>query len=86
MKSTLQFPAWQPIKTVPKGGVDGVPAFDLWVDRGYRNKRLTDCFWDNSEHQFVRRVHYLMDDRRRCTRYEPVKNPSHWMPLPEAPE
>jgi hypothetical protein len=72
---------WQPIETAPRDG----SFFDVtWAGETHRYLpvpyRMTDCYWDERMGGVVRKHGYPAS----TTWFSP--QPTHWMPLPDAPE
>lgn len=67
---------WQPIATAPKDGRD----VDLWAN----GARLASCWWfdgdDVSEPHWQQRYAEFPEGSFSIT-----AQPTHWMPIPEAP-
>lgn len=63
---------WQPIETAPKDQV--IDLFTSWFPNkaGFKGLRWADCYFHNGK--------WIC----KCGSKE-IKNPSHWMPLPEPP-
>lgn len=68
---------WMPIDTAPANGV--VDLFVPWIPNraGFKGFRYTDCY-RRDDGQWTSK-HFNSDNPRI------IANPSHWMPLPEAP-
>jgi hypothetical protein len=71
---------WQPIETAPR---DFVTTVDLWAG----GQRYADCFWGRptygpKEYAWCHEERYDSDGPVD----ELVRNPTHWMPLPEPPQ
>jgi hypothetical protein len=76
--------AWRPIETAPKDG----SYIDLWA----HGMRQTDCCWGLPQHCCGEAGRYCDDEWHGMdngwvdsTFNVMVENPTHWMPLPEAP-
>lgn len=78
---------WQPIETAPKDGT----VIDLWADQ----RRVTSCYWGLPAHCCGEMGSYCdsewhdLKDGWVDDMNEPLGeyrgNPTHWMPLPDAP-
>lgn len=67
--------AWQPIKTAPK---DGTTAVDLWFPK---SGRRTEWRWFKKGRFWGSNTVGRFNKIERCF----DEDPTHWMPLPEAP-
>ena len=71
---------WQPIETAPKDGT----RIDLWTKTwiaasdSFMWKRITDCRWSKGD--------ALTNTPARWSGCDPNRVPTHWMPIPAAPE
>lgn len=73
---------WQPIETAPK---DHVTSFDLWA----HGNRLTDCMWGRPTYSNSKELCWIQLNASYDSNGpvdEEVRNPTHWMPLPEPPK
>jgi len=66
---------WQSIATVPKDGTK----VDLW----YEGRRLTNMSWGVTSPMFPSGYWERENDQWWDAEYT---NPTHWMPIPDAPE
>lgn len=71
--------SWQPIETAQKDG----SFVDLWADEdcpdsNYYQGRVADCTFNAARGRF--------ESVSGWGQVFPVKNPTHWMPLPEPPK
>ena len=80
---------WQPIETAPKGSELGLgfvedfgPEIDLWAGKS----RYPNCCWSPHRKQFTMLVRYLTKKGHQKRSTMVIKNPTHWMPLPNPPE
>lgn len=81
-------PQWQPIETAPKDGT----VIDLWCDQ----RRITFCYWGLPSHSCGEAGRYCDSDWHDLEEgwvdgmNEPFSEyrgkPTHWMPLPAAPD
>jgi hypothetical protein len=63
---------WQPIDTAPDDGRD----VDLWAgDRRYADCHFHLCQW----------LYWSYESIDQEPSWREVKNPSHWMPIPDPP-
>lgn len=88
MKSKSQSPAWQPIESAPKDGTAILitsQGFHTLVDIGrYALPELRSKTEPSSEDWWVVRGKPFVG--ARGGQHRPGMVPTHWMPLPEAPE
>ncbi|NDV77236.1 DUF551 domain-containing protein [Burkholderia cenocepacia] len=79
-RTTPDREAWQPVETAPKGPSIQlwVPALGIFVDGPWRGR------WSYVANQWVLDTPFCEPDGRGVSVSE-IHNPTHWMPLPPAP-
>jgi len=75
---------WQPIETAPKGEnyIGGSVMVDLWSG----SNRYPNCFYDHESGLWTMIIRYLTKAGHRKTSFAPIKDPTHWQPLPPPPD
>lgn len=77
LKAKLDKAKWQPIESAPRDG----RKIDIWVDYPYGGERYENAHFAKDENAFCWDIHET--GKRVVFTATP---PSHWMPLPAAPQ
>lgn len=72
---------WQPIETAPKDGTSILVFPPTWV-----NKPCSIAKWDTDQYAKKPRPYWRRDDDQGQVSYSRNTPPTHWLPLPEAPD